>query len=304
MNYPLVSVVIPSYNRAATIGKAIESVLAQTFADFELIIVDDGSSDGAQLDSVLRRFGDPRLRLVRHPVNRGVSAARNTGIDGARGRFVAFLDSDDFWLPAKLEKQVHAALGTADPERCVCLCKTRIVMQGDWERVRPVAWPLAEHSFSRFLYGEGGFAQCSSFFLATALARQVRFNERLRQYEDHLFLIEAQRKGGRFTMLDEALSVWMNDDRPDRLSSDETEARVKLFVGIARESIPAPVLTAFEARTTCEMTWKRSRRAAVGKLARAVGGGGMAPLQAAVMLLRMIVPSAHYQRLRRRFTST
>lgn len=303
MNHPLVSVIIPSYNRAATIVKAIESVFAQTFEDFELIVVDDGSRDGPELDRILQRHADPRLRLARHPVNRGVSAARNTGIDAARGRFVAFLDSDDAWLPAKLEEQVAAALGAADPDRVVCLCKTRIVMPGGWERVRPLAWPLPDQAFSRFLYGEGGFAQCSSFFLARALARKVRFNEQLRQYEDHLFLIEAQCKGGQFLMLDGALSVWMNDDRPDRLSSDETEARVNAFVEIAKASIAPGILAAFVARTTCEIAWPHSRRAALGKLARAVAGGGMAPRQAAIILLRMVMPRTHYQRLRKRFTS-
>lgn len=99
---PMVSVIIPTYNRADVLARAIQSVLAQTFTDFELIVVDDGSSD--RTADVVRGFSD-RVRLVRQE-NRGVSAARNTGIKISQGRLIAFLDSDDEWLPRKLEKQV------------------------------------------------------------------------------------------------------------------------------------------------------------------------------------------------------
>jgi len=101
---PPVSVVIPAYNRAGSIRLAIESVLRQTWADFDLLVVDDGSTDGTQ--GVVRGIADPRLRLIETPRNMGASAARNLGIAEARGRWVAFQDSDDEWLPLKLEKQM------------------------------------------------------------------------------------------------------------------------------------------------------------------------------------------------------
>jgi glycosyltransferase involved in cell wall biosynthesis len=101
---PRVSVVIAVYNRAHVLGRAIQSVRAQTFQDLELLVVDDGSLDGSA--EVVAPFDDPRIRVVRLPRNRGVSRARNTGILEARGSLVAFLDSDDEWLPEKLERQV------------------------------------------------------------------------------------------------------------------------------------------------------------------------------------------------------
>jgi glycosyltransferase involved in cell wall biosynthesis len=105
---PTVSVVIPAYNRAATIRAAAESVLRQTYTDFELLIVDDCSTDGtyqaaAQLD-------DPRIRLLRNERNRGAGGTRNAGIAEARGTWIAFQDSDDEWLPLKLEKQMARLL--------------------------------------------------------------------------------------------------------------------------------------------------------------------------------------------------
>ena len=101
---PKVSVVIPTRNRARVLVRAVRSVLGQTCGDFELLIVDDASTDGT--GDAVRRFDDPRIVLIRHEVNRGVSAARNSALDRAAGAFVAFLDDDDEWLPEKLERQL------------------------------------------------------------------------------------------------------------------------------------------------------------------------------------------------------
>jgi glycosyltransferase involved in cell wall biosynthesis len=109
---PPVSVVIPAYNRAATIAAAIESVLRQTYSDFELIVVDDGSTDDTLAAAAQVR--DPRVRLIANPRNTGAAGARNTGVAEARGTWIAFQDSDDEWLPRKLEKQMaRLAPGTA-----------------------------------------------------------------------------------------------------------------------------------------------------------------------------------------------
>jgi len=102
---PRVSVIIPTYNRAHLVSRAIGSVFQQTYQDFEIIVIDDGSTDGTH--EVIERIREPRLRYLRHDNNQGASAARNTGIEAASGDYIAFLDSDDEWLPNKLEKQVH-----------------------------------------------------------------------------------------------------------------------------------------------------------------------------------------------------
>lgn len=99
-----VTVVLPVFNRVQVVARAIESVLAQTFADFELLVVDDGSSDGT--GKLLAQLGDPRLRVVTLPSNGGACAARNAGIEAALGEIVCFLDSDDVYLPSKLEHVV------------------------------------------------------------------------------------------------------------------------------------------------------------------------------------------------------
>lgn len=111
-NIPRVSVLMPVHNRAHYVGDAMASLLAQDFDDFEIVVVDDGSTDATL--AVLEAIADPRLRIVRHPVNRGIPAARNTALEAARGDYIAWLDSDDTARPNRLSAQV--AFLDANPE--------------------------------------------------------------------------------------------------------------------------------------------------------------------------------------------
>ena len=99
MSYPSISVIMPVYNVERYVSEAIVSVLAQTFTDFELIIVDDGGTDRSM--DICRSYDDPRIRIISQP-NRGLAGARNTGIAASRGEYIALLDSDDSWKPEKL----------------------------------------------------------------------------------------------------------------------------------------------------------------------------------------------------------
>ncbi|MEI2689491.1 MAG: glycosyltransferase [Anaerolineae bacterium] len=108
---PKISVIIPTYNRADMLGDAIASVLAQTYADWELIVVDDGSTDDT--GAVVARYSDPRIRYI-YQENRKLPGARNTGIRASTGEYIALLDSDDIFLPPKLQLQISAMEN--DPE--------------------------------------------------------------------------------------------------------------------------------------------------------------------------------------------
>ncbi len=120
-----VSVIIPTYNRAGLVQEAVASVLAQTWRDFEVLVVDDGGSDGT--DAALAPYAS-RLRLLRRESRGGVSAARNTGIEAARGEWLAFLDSDDLWLPEKLARQM--AYLAAHPDLLLCQTEETWVRRG------------------------------------------------------------------------------------------------------------------------------------------------------------------------------
>jgi glycosyltransferase involved in cell wall biosynthesis len=110
----LVSVVIPTYNRAELVERAVNSVLSQTYPDLEVIIVDDASTDDTRdRIKIIQQF-DRRIQYFRHDNNRGAQAARNTGIQAAKGGYMAFLDSDNEWLPRKLERQMALFYRKAD----------------------------------------------------------------------------------------------------------------------------------------------------------------------------------------------
>ena len=126
---PLVSVIIPTYNRGWAIKEAVDSVLAQDYEDFELLVVDDGSTDNTP--EVLDAYGGA-LKILRQE-NKGVSAARNRGIENASGRFVAFLDSDDLWLPQKLSRQVEFFNRIPD----ALICQTEEIWIRNGVRVNP-----------------------------------------------------------------------------------------------------------------------------------------------------------------------
>jgi glycosyltransferase involved in cell wall biosynthesis len=116
---PQVSVVMPAFNAAKTIGIAIQSVLDQTFTNWELLIINDGSTDGTL--EIVAQFNDPRIYTITQ-VNQGVATARNAGLNQARGRYIAFLDSDDLWSPQKLQKQVSIFENSTDK---LCLVYTK-----------------------------------------------------------------------------------------------------------------------------------------------------------------------------------
>lgn len=125
-----VSVIIPTFNRARKVVRAISSVLYQTFTDYDVIVVDDGSNDGtADFLAPFRR----NIRYLSHPDNLGISAARNTGIEASRAPLIAFLDSDDYWLPEKLSVQME--FFSQNPEAVACQTEEMWIRKG--VRVNP-----------------------------------------------------------------------------------------------------------------------------------------------------------------------
>jgi glycosyltransferase involved in cell wall biosynthesis len=139
MSVPRVSVVITAYNRPDFLKRAIESVMAQTFRDFELVVIDDCSP--TDLSGVVAQFG-PEIRFHRQERNGQLSHARNTGVRLARGEFIAFLDDDDAWLPTKLERQMAAVEGY---DACLCGLK-------DMETGNVTVLPVREVTPEMLLY--------------------------------------------------------------------------------------------------------------------------------------------------------
>ncbi|MGH9424904.1 MAG: glycosyltransferase family 2 protein, partial [Terriglobia bacterium] len=214
---PLVSVVIPSYNRAHLLSRTINSVLAQTFQDFELIVVDDGSED--ETPRVLQEFCDPRIRLLRLGRNYGGNHARNRGLQAARGPWMAFLDSDDEWLPGMLEQQVARARETHDTRATVvlCLCEQR---EGRSRHTMPSTGLLQEGDlFDSLLLGRKP-STTSAFIARKSALLEVRgFDERLSSHHEVDLWLRLARARHRFLAVNEVLVIKYNHPGP-RISND------------------------------------------------------------------------------------
>jgi len=222
-----VSVVIPAYNAADTLPRAIESVLNQTHENLELIIVDDASEDNTE--EVVRKYQqkDSRLKYIKHEVNKERSAARNTGIKNAKMPYVAFLDSDDQWLPEKLEKQLSYLAKKGENWGGV-YCNNKIIGANT---IRTLSIPTKKN-----LPEEGG-----EILLKRALLQQMKrfgsslllkkdivqningFNESLHIQEDYDLIIRFL-KVSKLAYLDELLTIIY--DAPS--SSSENISKIKL----------------------------------------------------------------------------
>jgi len=176
---PEVSVIIPTKNRAHYVSSAIQSVLDQTFGDFEIIVVDGASIDNTR--EVISKFDDERICYIREKKDRGVSASRNTGIKHSRGKFIGFLDDDDRWMPTKLEKQLN--LINKNPH-------IGVVSTGAWEiknsgKVTGYTFPLLRGNIFPKILRNNCVGGCSKVLVRKECFKKVGlFDEKLPAGED------------------------------------------------------------------------------------------------------------------------
>jgi glycosyltransferase involved in cell wall biosynthesis len=212
---PLVSVIIPTFNRAGIVTRAIDSVLGQTYRPVEVVVVDDGSTDDTP--RVLQAYGDTIVSVVQN--NAGPSAARNRGIRESKGDLIGFLDSDDLWLPTKLERQVDL-LQRAGSEVPCCLCDTllRRLNQPDQSAFQ-IAWLRLNEPQGLWLNPATVLATRFVLFCQAVLIRRDfllacgGFDERLWVMEDHDLALRLAIRGP-WAFIRDALAVWCgaNDD--------------------------------------------------------------------------------------------
>lgn len=212
---PLVSVIIPTYNRAAYLQKALQSVKEQTYQFLEIIVIDDGSTDDT--GEMLKNYGG-QLRYF-YQENRGISGARNAGIKRARGKFIAFLDSDDYWLPDKTVQQL--ALFKQHPEYALVAARcASIRLDGSYrDKNRPgkSGWVLEDLFKANFIRTSAAMIKQECF------ENIGLFDEELRECEEYdLWLrIAAQYPVG---FINKSLAVYV--DNPDGASTDSLTGRL------------------------------------------------------------------------------
>jgi glycosyltransferase involved in cell wall biosynthesis len=188
---PKVSVVVPTHNRAGLLPTAIRSVLNQTFPDFEIVVVDDGSIDNTW--EVRREFQDTRIRWLRHDVPRGGAAARNTGIAHSKGEFIAFLDDDDEWYPEKLARQMEVMVRA--PAKVAAIYSGYLVVDKDSGRICRRRIPSARGNLRQKLLEENPIGGTSSMLLKRSCLNKVgMFDETLPSFQDRDLWIRLSRE--------------------------------------------------------------------------------------------------------------
>ena len=210
---PFFSVIIPAYNRAPVLGAAIRSVQDQTFQDFEIVIVDDGSSDNPK--AVVEAIGDPRIRFIAQ-ANQGGGAARNAAIDAAAGRFIAPLDSDDIFLPHHLQTMKALLEGTTNTAGYARI----LVDRGEGRTfLKPPRAIREDEDMGEYLLCDRGFVPTITLVVERQMARRVRYHTDLRAAEDTDFAIRLALAGCKFKMAPGAGAVWKDVHDPTRTSA-------------------------------------------------------------------------------------
>jgi glycosyltransferase involved in cell wall biosynthesis len=289
---PFFSVVIPLYNRADIVGDTIRSVQAQDWQDFEIVIIDDGSRDNPA--SVIEAIGDARVRYIRQD-NAGGGAARNRGIEEARGRHIAFLDSDDLFLPGKLSIMANALAD--DDGRTVLYSRMKVDRGVDRYWIRPDRGIRDGEDVGEYLFCANQFMQTSTMVVPAELARKVLFDPALKKGQDLDFCVRLQGAGARFRMIEQPLTVWLDATEAGRTSYvrgyetslDWLDRCGHMLTDRARRGYRATVLAYHMAPVRPVMAL---RDLIVGLLA-----GGVPPRVVARQVLRSYLPKPLYRSL-------
>ena len=226
MSRPLVSIIIPSYNTAPYVREAVDSALAQTYKNCEVIVVDDGSTDATK--EILAPYIAKQKIVYIYQKNKGLAGARNTGIRAAKGDYIALLDSDDLFLPEKISRQVEALEARPDCGACYSdLMHFTDPPAGETARV------LYHH---RYRYPSGNIFEpllhkqflnpLATVFRKEIFAKYGFFDENLRRSEDWEFWLRIAHAGVKFYYLDEALAEYRMRGTGN-LSAIESEPEMK-----------------------------------------------------------------------------
>ena len=288
---PLFSVIIPVFNRADVLATALASVLAQTCQDFEIIVVDDGSSDDPA--AIVTGFGDPRITCVRQD-NRGAGAARNRGIDLAHGRYVAFLDSDDRFLQHHLGAMARLLDGKPDTAGYA-----RMVVDRGAGRTflkPPRALRAGEH-MANYLLCDRGFVPTITLVVPREIAARVRYDETVSFGDDKDFAIRLFLSGCAFAMTEEPGAVWKDEFDPRRLSAGRGGASLLPWIERMRPLIPSRAYYGCRGWSIAKSVATTSRLSALRLFLEAVFHGAYRPRMAARIFLQIFLPDRLYRRL-------
>jgi glycosyltransferase involved in cell wall biosynthesis len=299
MNRPLFSIVIPTYNRARIVGSAIQSCLTQTVTDFEIIVVDDEKSTD-DVGRALACFPDAAIRLI-SGFRGTAAAARNGGVNAARGKYVAFLDSDDEFLPNKLER----CLAQLEGETNVAVYSQTFVDRGvDRMWVKPARGLREGEDIFEYLLLHKQWVHPSTIALEAENARKYPFREDLVFGDDTQFAVDLCGNGIKLRMIEEPLAIYRDLGDSTQLSqspviySEESPSN-KMFIEWVESQRPymsEQTYNAYRAWFLARFVVKHSPVRALGYLWAAYRGRSLTATQCTSQLIQVFMPRA-YRRL-------
>lgn len=234
--HPLVSVIMPAYNGEKYIGRAIESVLNQTYERFELIIVEDASTDGTL--SIIKKFKDERILLFQNPVNKGIAYSTNLGIDNSNGKYIALLDDDDIATPQRLELQVDFM---ENHDEIDILGGRSAFIDKDDNFLRYGSEPIynPKRIKANLLFFNEKFANCTAMIRKSFVEKyNLRYQDNCLGMQDFKFYIDSS-KVGNISAIDRLLHLKRQHDEEETVRRLKTHAKERaiLYAQFQRESI-------------------------------------------------------------------
>ncbi|MFC3414175.1 glycosyltransferase family 2 protein [Algoriphagus hitonicola] len=206
-----ISVIIPYYNNSKEIKRSLLSVFAQSYKDFEIILINDASPDWEEALPIINSFNDDRLKVISHSTNKNGSAARNTGIKAAIGDFIAFLDADDEWK----ENHLLNLLNLMNLENPDVIYTSSYVLSGfNRSYSLPKNHINKSNNLGEYLFCDGGFMVTPGIMIKSPLAKKTLFNQNLRRHQDYDFLLKLEKSGARFewSKEDTVIVHWENNN--------------------------------------------------------------------------------------------
>ena len=213
----MISVIIPTFNRANTIVRSINSVLRQTCKDIEIIIVDDNSIDNTE--EIIKEISSNKIRFIKHTTTKGACSARNTGISAAQGEYIAFQDSDDEWFPSKLEKQLRFL----QDENIDVTASSYWLINNNNKTLTPKKKICKSNMLDKILMGN--YVSTQTILGKAECFKEANFDENLPRFQDWELMIRILQQY-KFSFMNEPLvNVFLQDDS---ISKDPKKAAVAL----------------------------------------------------------------------------
>ena len=288
---PRFSVVIPIYNRASTLSRLLLSLDKQTYRDFEVVLVDDGSDD--EPEKAIPSELNYELRLIKQ-ANAGGSAARNAGIRGSNGDYIAFLDSDDFFAPEKLEV---VATYIANTGATFLYSYAKVDRGNGVFGQKPERGLRGDEPFEEYALVARQAAQTSTLVIERQLALSTLFDPDLKKFQDIDFCIRLARNGAKIVFIPEPLSIWTDFSADGRVGNVRKPEAALLWLSKHGTSLNKRALLGFKANILSYEIGQISPLKALGYVIQGALFGGVSPKRTAQSLVRALAPQSLYRPL-------